>query len=235
MKILLKIPFIVFLLVSLANALVLYIPIEQMPDMADFVIMGTVIDSSSRWDEKGVMIYTDYTIQVEENISGVSSPQIVMSFAGGSVDGKTIFVTDTPVLEVGARYILFGYDAHKYSVPVVGHEQGVFRVVHDKVKEQDFVVDYNWYQLEITQEREVIRGPLTELDNIGALTIRKIEKKKKPEVTPKPVVRDVTGREIPQDSSVFAKPKVRKRGVPLRKSGFVNFIKKRLQAKEHIN
>lgn len=228
MKILLKAVFIVFLLFSLSHAKVKYIPIEDMPSMADFVIVGTVIDSTSRWDKRGVMIYTDYAIRVEEGILGNSSPQIVMSFAGGTVGGKTIVVTDTPVLEIGSKYILFAYGNNKYSVPVVGHEQGVFRVVYDKVKHQDFVVDYNGYQLEVTDEGKIIRGPLTELDLNGALTIRAIAEEK-PMVVPKPVIRDVSGKEIPQDSSVFEKPKLRKRGAPITKSGFIDFIRARIQ------
>jgi hypothetical protein len=193
--------------------------------MADFVIVGTVFDSTSRWDSRGVMIYTDYTIQVEENIVGDSAPVVVMSFAGGTVGEKTIIVTDTPVLEKGKKYILFSYEQGKYSVPVVGHEQGIFRVVYDSVSKLDFVVDYNWYQLEITDEKEIIRGPLTELDSDGALTVRKVETPKKRIVTPKPVIRDNSGKEIPQDSSVFTKPKARIRGIPITKSEFFDYIR----------
>jgi len=232
MKILLKAILLFVLLASLAHARVKYVPIEDMPAMADFVIMGTVIDSTSRWDQRGLMIHTDYKIQVEENILGDSPPVIVMSFAGGTVGDKTIIVTDTPVLEKGGKYILFSYEQGKYSVPAVGHAQGIFRVVHDSVRKMDFVVDYNWYQLELTDEKEVIRGPLTELDSKGALMARKVPTVKKPVVVPKPVVRDISGNEIPQDRSVFAKPKARKRGTPITKSEFIDYVRARTRDME---
>ena len=232
MKILFRTALFFLLLSSLVEARVKYVPIEDMPAMADFVIMGTVIDSNSRWDQRGVMINTDYTIQVEENILGDSPPVVVMSFAGGTVGEKTIIVTDTPVLEIGQKYILFSYQRGKYSVPVVGHEQGVFRVVHDSVRRMDFVVDYNWYQLELTDENKLIRGPLTELDSKGALMARKVPTARKTVVSPKPVVRDVSGKEIPQDSSVFAKPKARKRGAPITKSEFIDYVRARMHGKE---
>jgi hypothetical protein len=227
MKILFKAALIFLLLASLAHAKVKFIPIKNMPAMADFVIMGTVFDSTSRWDSRGVMIYTDYTIQVEENILGDSPPVVVMSFAGGTVGEQTIIVSDTPVLEMGEKYILFGYDQGKYSVPVVGHEQGVFRVVYDSVSRMDFVVDYNWYRLEITDEKKIIRGPLTELDSDGALKVREVETSKKEIISPKPVILDNSGKKIPQDSSVFAKPKARIRGIPIIKSEFIDYIRTR--------
>jgi len=175
MKTLLRIFFIFFLLLSSAQAKVKYIPIEKMPAMADFIVIGTVIHSTSRWDERGIMIFTDYTIQVEEKILSDVPSTISMSFAGGTVGDKTITVTDTPILKIGEKYALFGYNNNKYSLPVVGHEQGVFRVAHDRLKNVDFLVDYNDYQLEITKEGEMIRGPLTEVDAQGALIIRRIE------------------------------------------------------------
>jgi len=232
MKILFKAALLFVLLASLAHARVKYVPIEDMPAMADFVIMGTVIDSTSRWDQRGVMIFTDYTIQVEKNISGDSPPVVVMSFAGGTVGEKTIIVTDTPVLEKGEKYILFSYEQGKYSVPVVGHAQGIFRVVHDSVRKMDFVVDYSWYQLEITGEKEVLRGPLTQLDSNGALTVRKAAAAKKTVVLPKPVIRDISGKAVPQNSSVFAKPKARKRGTPITKSEFIDYVRAHMHGKE---
>jgi hypothetical protein len=231
MRILLKATFIVFILVSLAHGRIARIPVEDMPAEADFIIMGTVVYKSARWsDAREIMIYTDYTIQVEENIKGDKPSQIVMSFAGGTVEGKTIYVTDTPVLKVGEKYILFGYE--KYSVPVVGHEQGVFRVIHDSVRQDDFVVDYHWRQLE-TDGKVIFRGPRTVLDSRGALTVLDSVHKKKPEDLLRPVIRGDKGRVIPQEPTVFAKPEPKRRGVPATKSAFVDFIRKKVPKGGH--
>ena len=224
-----KITLIFFFLTSFAHARLKYIPIKDMPEIADFVILGAVVDKTARWDDRGVMIYTDYTIQVEENIMGDSPPVIVMSFSGGTVGDKTILVTETPVLEIGGMYILFSYDSGKYSVPTVGHEQGVFRIAYDRVEKKDFVVDYNWYQIEITDNQDIIRGRLAEFDARGALIFRNTALENKRPPLPKPVVRDAKGREILQDSSVFAKPKVRIRGTRATKAEFIDYIRKRIR------
>jgi hypothetical protein len=223
---LLRIFFIIFLLFSSAQARVKYIPIENLPAMADFIVIGTVIDSTSRWNDKGIMIFTDYTIEVEEDILSNVPPTIKMSFAGGTVGAKSIIVTHTPLLKIGEKYLLFGYDHANYSVPVVGHEQGIFRVVQDRIKQAAFIVDYNGYQLEMTREGEVVRGPLAEIDSQGALVQRQVEKRAK-RVVPsrRPVVRNPAGQEIPQDESVFEKPRVKERGSPLTRSGFIDFIR----------
>jgi small nuclear ribonucleoprotein (snRNP)-like protein len=225
MKIIFKTFFVlIILLVISVNARVRYIPIEDMPVKADFIIIGKVIDSSCRWDGRHVMIYTDYTIQVEESIKGKIPSKIVLSFAGGTIGEKTIIVTDTPELKIGERYLLFSYENNKYSVPIVGHEQGVFRLVYDKIKKKEYIVDYNWYQLELTDENRIIRGALTEIDEQGSLVLKNSVEEKKKNI-PKPVIRDISGQIIAQDDSVFTKPKTRKRGTPLTRDNFVNFIK----------
>src|SRR3990172_8184483 len=215
----------VFSIWTSAISRVRFVPMEDLPALADFVIAGKVLDAPSRWDQRGVTINTDYTISVEENIVGLTPPKIVMSFAGGTVDGKTITVSETPVLEIWKTYILFAYEGKKYSVPVVGHEQGVFQIVYDTATGQNLIVDYNWYRIEMTQERKVIRGALTELDAKGALISPNVETKEKGSSGSKPVVKDAQGREIPQECGVFEKPKTRQHGAPMKKSEFIDFIK----------
>jgi hypothetical protein len=152
-----------------------------------------------------------------------------MSFAGGTVGSDTILVSDTPTLEVGKRYIIFGYADNRYSVPVVGHEQGVFRVVYDSVTKQDIVVDYNWYQLERTESGRIIRGIITEVDSKDALVERPIVEKKKQKGEQKITVTDVYGREVPQNTAGFEKPRLRDRGERVTKSVFADFIREQTQ------
>ena len=220
--------FLIFLLTtSMAHSRVLYIHIEDMPTMADFVIVGTVVDASSRWDHRGVMIFTDYTILVEDRITGNPDEAIVMSFAGGTVGDKSIFVSNTPKLDVGETYMLFGLSNEKASVPVVGHEQGVFRVLKDSTKGKEYIVDYHGYLLEKLDNGQVIRGPLVDVNVKDRLVIKAQEERKKV-VSPQPVIRDAYGEEISQEGAVFAEPKRRERGVPVVKSDFVDFTKARI-------
>lgn len=224
---LLTISLMVLMLVPNALARVKFVPIEEMPGKADFVVVGTVVDSFSQWDDRGVMINTHYRIQVEEDIVGVNSAEITLIFAGGTVDGRTIVVTHTPLLSDGEKYIIFGYEGNKYSVPVVGHEQGIFRVVHDQAAREDLIVDYNWYQLEETPEGKLIRGPRTELDDEGSLRVQSSDEPSRTGSTPEYVVRDTHGREISQEGAVFQKPVPRRRGVPVTRDAFIRYIRAR--------
>ncbi len=220
---------IILLAATLGHTRVKYIFIDKMPSMADFVVVGTIIDSSCRWDERGIMIFTDYTILVEDRILGNPGRKIVMSFAGGTVGDKSIFVTDTPQLNVGETYVLFGLFNEKASVPVVGHEQGVFRVLKDKVEGKEYIIDYNGYLLEKLDSGQIIRGPLVDLHVKDRLVIKTQEVEKKV-IPPKPIFRDACGQEVPQEGVVFAEPKRRQRGVPVEKSMFIEFIKGRIAA-----
>jgi len=74
----------ILLTFSIGHSRVRFFPIEEMPAMSDFVVVGTVVDSSCRWGERGLMIFTDYTITIEERIPETSDRAIVMSFAGGA-------------------------------------------------------------------------------------------------------------------------------------------------------
>lgn len=230
LNLLLSIIFSILVVFSLSQARVLHIPIEEIFVKADFIIRGTVIDSKSRRGDREIMIFTDYTIQILENIKGNSPSHIVMSFAGGTVGDKSIFITDTPTLEVGEEYIICGYGKEKkYAVPVVGSFQGVFRVVHDEVKNTDIIVDYNWYQLEITDGQEIIKGLPIQKDSSGALTVKEDVRPTKKEPASPPIDRDAYGNILPQVDRVYKASKAHPRGKAVTKTGLIDFIKRTLQ------
>ncbi len=214
---------------SIASARVKLIRLDELPEMADFVIEGTVTQKTARWDARGVMINTHYIIDVQTAIAGKVPETVELSFAGGTVEGKTIIATHTPELKIGQTYILFSYHNNKYSVPTVGHEQGVFKVIRDARRKQDFIVDYNGYQLERTTTRQrMVRGRLTRIDQNGALVQRQIaEQVQQPPI--KPVVRDAEGNIIVQDQSASAPRRLREPSVPVTRSEFIQFIQTQIQ------
>jgi hypothetical protein len=154
---------------------------------------------------------------------------VELSFTGGSVKGQTITVSHTPVLEVGQTYILFSYENDRYSVPTVGHDQGVFKIVKDARTKQDLIVDYNGYQIErTTGEQRLTRGRLTRIDSEGALVQREIPQQiQSPPL--KPVVRDAKGNIVAQDQSAHALPKLRVPSEPVTRIEFIQFIQSRAQ------
>jgi hypothetical protein len=116
-----------------AVALSQRLTLDQIVTQGQLVLVGTVVSSSSRWGEGRKMIWTDYEVSVEEVWKGLPSRFVTLSFAGGTLDGRSIIVTHVPQLEVGGTYI-FSLRAldQLYASPVVGSEQGLFREVRDK-------------------------------------------------------------------------------------------------------
>ena len=214
---------------TVASARVKLIQLDELPGLAEYVIEGTVVEKTARWDAKGIMINTHYTIQVQTSIIGKAPETMELSFAGGTVKGQTIKVSDTPVLDVGQTYILFTYENNRYSVPTVGHDQGVFKVVNDARTKQDLIVDYNGYQIErITGKKRLTRGRLTRIDANGTLVQRKVQQQTSS--TPlKPVVRDAEGNIVEQDESAYAPPKLRAPSEPVTRSEFIQFIQTQAQ------
>lgn len=225
LKILLHFIIILFTTASISTARVKLIRLDELPERADFVIEGKVLQKTARWDARGIMINTHYTIDVQTTILGDAPKTVELSFAGGTAEGKTIVVTDTPTLDVGQTYILFSYKNNKKSVPIVGHHQGIFKVIHDTQSKQDFIVDYHGYQIERTRTQQtLIRGHLTRIDENGALVQRKSTGLvQKTPITP--IVRDAEGNTIPQNETLYASPKSRESSIPITRSDFIRFIR----------
>jgi hypothetical protein len=104
--------------------------LDEIAKAGERIVVGRVLSSTCRWGEGKKMIWTDYTVQVDETWKGQAGQTIVVSVAGGRVDGKSIEVTHVPRLLVGGTYVLCLYgNEHLYGSPVVGSEQGAFREV----------------------------------------------------------------------------------------------------------
>ena len=75
-------------------------------DAADVVVVGTVVGSSAR-EAAGGMIYTDHQVLVEQTLKGVAPQTIVISEAGGLVDGRGTFISGTATYQSGERVLTF--------------------------------------------------------------------------------------------------------------------------------
>ncbi|MBL8111454.1 MAG: hypothetical protein JNK60_01095 [Acidobacteria bacterium] len=104
--------------------------VPEMSREGERIVAGQVVSKASRWGEGRKMIWTDYTVRVEETWKGAPSGTLVVSLAGGTVDGRSIQVSHVPHLAVGGTYVLVLYgNEHLYGSPIVGSEQGLFREV----------------------------------------------------------------------------------------------------------
>jgi len=92
------------------------------------IVVATVEERRSRWNELHTLILTDYTLHVEEHLRGTAPDRISITVPGGTL-GKIADDTCISVhLEVGARYLLYLDDLDRPTLtPVVGAAQGAFR------------------------------------------------------------------------------------------------------------
>ncbi|HET9418574.1 MAG TPA: hypothetical protein VFO30_04465 [Chthoniobacterales bacterium] len=133
----------VFVLVcSVASATTVIPPsFAQLVSQAELIFQGTVTGLKSSWVGQGAErhIETSVTFRVEDAIKGNPGASYSISLLGGTVDGHTLEVTDTPKFKPGDRDILFVEHNGEQFVPLVGIGFGRFHVQHDARSGRDFM------------------------------------------------------------------------------------------------
>jgi hypothetical protein len=116
----------------------MHLPFAEVAQTADLIFVGTAVQESCRINQQQSMIFTDVLFEdisiVHAKGSSVQrgSETIRLTFAGGSLDGRRVEISDTPKLRMGHRYLIFALDDGKiYLSPIVGGTQGLFEVVED--------------------------------------------------------------------------------------------------------
>lgn len=106
---------------------------DQLVSDAELIFQGTVTASRSQWIGQGTErhIVTYVTFSIQDAIKGVSGQSYTIRMLGGTVDGETIEVSDTPRFKVGDRDILFVEHNGYQFVPLVGIMHGRFHVQTD--------------------------------------------------------------------------------------------------------
>jgi len=100
----------------------------QLVTISPFIVVGTVANSTVRWNQQHTLILTDYVFSVEQQLKG-QLPQIVtLTIVGGLLDNLRHDTCLSSSLDTGARYVLFLDDptAPSFS-PLVGAGQGWVR------------------------------------------------------------------------------------------------------------
>jgi hypothetical protein len=115
---------------SVLSAHVELMSVREIAAASPNIVVATVEERRSRWNDLRTLILTDYTLRVEESLRGTAPDRISITVPGGTL-GKVSDDTCISVhLQPGARYLLFLGDLdHPTLTPVVGGEQGLFREV----------------------------------------------------------------------------------------------------------
>lgn len=98
------------------------------------IVLGEVLDASSRWNDEGTFILTDVRIAPQEVFKGkVSDQELTVTIMGGTVGDLTKLIVGGAELVPGKAYVLFlneeDLPGAKGVRTVRDHVQGVFDLV----------------------------------------------------------------------------------------------------------
>jgi len=128
-----------FALAGPASAEVEPMTLADLVSKAEIIVRGIVSKVEPHWNEDKTMIYTTVTLSVQSYLKGeTTASQISIEVPGGTVDGLTLWVSDTPKFEEGQEVIVF---LRKEYFQIVGWFQGKYTIEDDMVVEKGVPVN----------------------------------------------------------------------------------------------
>ena len=160
----------------------------EMIQRSEVVFVGRVTEKNARWNERGNLIFTDYTVVVQQVLKGqIVEESIVLSFAGGQIGNTGHSVSGVPELNVGEVSLLMVPDLKLPRMsPLTGSFQGHYSAV--TVAGRNAPVTFNGFN-----RAELIDGEPVEFSEFIALVKAEIVES----VSVPPVNRDPLETSLP--------------------------------------
>ena len=107
--------------------------LDQLADRAATIVVSTVTNRQSEWENDGAsrLIITKVTMAVEQTLKGSAPRTLVVEVLGGTIGEQTLRVSHVPEFKVGDRDVLFLNNSVHAASPLVGSDQGRFRVMNE--------------------------------------------------------------------------------------------------------
>ena len=99
--------------------------LKDLVSRAQLIVQGRIVGLKYRYNEKLGMVYTDYTVRVEDVLKGKAKGKISFTVPGGTYKGIVQVVSGTPNFGTGDIVLLF-LSKWKDSFSVVGLSHGAF-------------------------------------------------------------------------------------------------------------
>lgn len=108
---------------------------DELVSRAQVIFEGEVTGLQSQWIGEGAehRIVTFVTFKVMDALKGDPGAVYSIRMLGGTVDGRTMEVTDAPKFKVGDHDVLFVENNGSQFIPLVGIQHGRFRVQKDQL------------------------------------------------------------------------------------------------------
>lgn len=128
---------------------------DQLVKRAEVIFEGDVTKVQSQWIGEGSehRIVTFVTFKVDDALKGQPGASYTIRMLGGTVDGRTMEVSDAPKFQVGDHDLLFVENNGRQFIPLVGIQHGRFRIQKDQAGEDTLM----------TGEEQ----PLTDVNQLG--------------------------------------------------------------------
>lgn len=154
---------------------------DELVSRAQIIFEGEVTGLQSQWIGEGAQhrIVTFVTFKVDDTLKGDAGATYSIRMLGGTVDGRTMEVTDAPKFKVGDHDLLFVENNGSQFIPLVGIQHGRFRVQKDATGRQTLTTGGGQPLADVNQlggdEGSVARNrPALSLDDFKGLIRSKI-------------------------------------------------------------
>ena len=105
--------------------------LPEMAKLSGAIVHGTVVSTSSRWNEDRTLIYTDVRVQVLDTLKGNAAGEIVITQPGGTVGKLRVDVPGAAAYRAGQEMVLFLAPTPEGRYQVAGLSRGKFDVRED--------------------------------------------------------------------------------------------------------
>jgi len=106
--------------------------LEDLIKKAHSIVVGKVSGTRTYWSADRKLIFTNFTIQVDENIKGQASRTVEVTTVGGKIGDIELYVSGMPSFQNGENAVVFIEQSGAYQT-VVGLGQGKFTVTNGEV------------------------------------------------------------------------------------------------------
>jgi hypothetical protein len=104
---------------------------RQLTISSSDVLVGRVQDVRAHWNEKHTKIFTDVTVRVTDALKGATTPTVIVTQLGGTVDGLRYEVEGCPGFTPGEDALLFLWRDPSGRAQLNGLGQGKFEISID--------------------------------------------------------------------------------------------------------
>lgn len=119
------------LALSVSATQVIFKSVEQLGEDSSAVVMGTVVNVRSFWNDTRSKIFTSTVIAVEESYKGRPGGSVEVLQLGGTVDNVQVTAHGALRWTEGEEVVLFLEPATEGRFQVAGFSQGKFKVSRD--------------------------------------------------------------------------------------------------------